>query len=120
MFVERGSGATIELIPEVTDQSSTEDLLIVAEVLRSTMEVLLTPEKVQEKGRILGIHPMRLNTALQRARPAILLVGFFIEYALTRCQAVAAACRYSSWHLVECAGAHIHVRSNQEGSGRRV
>jgi hypothetical protein len=55
-FVESGTGVTVEHIPEVSDKSSPADLLIIAEVLRSTMLAFLTPEEVRENRGVFGFH----------------------------------------------------------------
>ncbi len=56
VFVAVGKGATIKLIPEVDDDSSPADLLVIAEVLRTTMIAFLTPEEAQEQRGHFGFH----------------------------------------------------------------
>lgn len=48
-FVGGGSGTTVELIPEVTDELSPADLLVTAEILRVSMIAFLTPEEAEEQ-----------------------------------------------------------------------
>jgi hypothetical protein len=45
---------TVELIPEVTDESSPADLLVTAELLRVSMIAFLTPEEAEEQRGFFG------------------------------------------------------------------
>ncbi len=54
-FVDYGEGYTVDHIPAVTDKTDAADLLLIAEVLRSTMLAFLTPEEVEER-RGIGFH----------------------------------------------------------------
>jgi hypothetical protein len=53
-WVGSGSGMTVELIPEVTDESSPADLLVTAELLRVSMIAFLTPEEAEEQRGFFG------------------------------------------------------------------
>lgn len=53
-FVGSGSGTTVELIPQVTDDSTPSDLLVAAEILRVSMIAFLTPEEAEEQRGYFG------------------------------------------------------------------
>lgn len=51
-FLENSSGQITRLIPEVSDTSSTADLVVIAEVLRATVTSFLSPEELEERGKM--------------------------------------------------------------------
>jgi hypothetical protein len=50
------SGRAIEKIPEIADNLTTEELYVVAELLRATNHSFLTPEEREERGQF-GFSP---------------------------------------------------------------
>jgi len=54
-FIANARGPNIETIPDVDESTTTADMIVIAEVLRATMTAFLSPEDIQERGR-LGFH----------------------------------------------------------------
>jgi hypothetical protein len=53
-WIKGASGSTVELIPDVTDESSPADVLVAAEILRVSMIAFLTPEEAEEQRGFFG------------------------------------------------------------------
>jgi len=49
------SGKPNQIFPEITDSTSGADLLVIAEVLRATVNCFLSPEDLAERGKM-GFH----------------------------------------------------------------
>jgi len=54
-YVARVRGKSPERIPQVTDDTSAADLLMIAELVLATVKAFLTPEEIEERKSI-GFH----------------------------------------------------------------
>jgi hypothetical protein len=52
-----GTGEPFERLPKINDNSPITDLLVAAEVIRTTMLAFLTPEEMEEQKRVFGFRP---------------------------------------------------------------
>jgi hypothetical protein len=53
-FVKSGTGTTVQHIPDVGDECSLADLIVIAELLRVSMIAFLTPEEADEQRGYFG------------------------------------------------------------------
>ena len=55
-FSEKSDGCVLDDLPAMNENTSPVDMLIVAEILRSSLMAFLTPVERQERERLFGFH----------------------------------------------------------------
>ena len=54
LFSEKAEGGVLDNLPALTPETTPVDILIVAEILRSTLMAFLTPDELNERDRKFG------------------------------------------------------------------